>query len=253
MAELRTERLSVTRKGARLVDDANLTLQPGEFVALLGPNGAGKTTLLRAALGLERPTGGRAWLDGADTATLHPIVRARALAYLPQVRPLAWPARVRDVVALGRFAYGGALNRLGAQDADAVAQALLACDVVELADRRTDTLSGGELARVHAARALASRTPLLIADEPAAGLDPRHQFRMLDVIRGYVDHGGGALVVLHDLGLARRYADRVTLIVGGQILADGPPEAVLTPARIAEVYGVRAETDGARISLLGPI
>lgn len=243
----------VRARGAVLVDGADLDLRPGELVALLGPNGAGKTTLLRAALGLLRPAAGSAMIDGGDAARMAPAARARRIAYLPQVRPLAWPSPVRDVVALGRYAHGAASGRLGAEDAAAVGRALNACDLGRLADRRTDTLSGGELARVHCARALAAEASLLVADEPVASLDPRHQFQVMDVVRRFVDGGGGALVVLHDIPLAACYADRVVLLHGGRVVASGPVGEVLDAARLREVFGVRAEGRGEGIVLYGSV
>lgn len=243
----------VVRAGGRaLVDGADLDLRPGGLVALLGPNGAGKTTLLRAALGLVRADAGSASLDGADMARMAPAERARRVAYLPQARPLAWPSPVRDVVALGRFAHGAALGRLGADDAAAVGRALAACGLEGLAGRRTDTLSGGELARVHCARALAAEAPLLVADEPVASLDPRHQFQVMDVIRRFADGGGGALVVLHDIPLAARYADRAVLLKGGRVAASGPAAGILDAGRLRDVFGVRAEVRGGRVVLRGP-
>ena len=253
MVELITRDLTVKTGDTVLVHGADLRLAPGELVALLGPNGAGKTSLLRTALGLERRTGGMASLDGTDTARLSPMQRARLVAYLPQQRLLAWPSMVRDVVALGRYAYGAAPGRLSAADAAAVDAAIAQCDLAALAERDTDTLSGGELARVHCARAFASETPLLIADEPVAALDPRHQFRVMDIVRQCVAKGGGALVVLHDIALAARYASRMVWMQEGRIIADGPPEETLTEQRLAEVYGVRARVDGAVVEIEGAL
>ncbi len=240
MAELRTERLSVAAGARQLVRRASLTFASGEFVALLGPNGAGKTSFVRAALGLIPRSGGSSELAGCDTARLPPAERARRIAYLPQRRPLAWPNRVRDLVALGRFAYGTALGRLGPDDSEAVGRALEACDLGPLANRTADTLSGGELARVHCARVLASEAPLLAVDEPVGALDPRHQHRIMDFIRRFVDGGGGALVVLHDVLLAARYADRVCWMRAGRLLPAEPPREAVTEAAIAENYGMEA-------------
>ncbi len=231
--------ITVEVEGATLVADAALNVAPGELVVLLGPNGAGKTSLLRAALGLM-PASGTATLNGQPVATMAPIDRARALSYLPQARPLAWPARVRDVVALGRFAHGVTLGRLATRDAEAVEDALARCDLTTLADRATDTLSGGELARVHLARALAAQAPLIVADEPVAALDPRHQHRVMGLLRDFVRGGGGALAVLHDLALAAAYADRLVWMKSGCVVADGSVRETMTVERIAQVYGVRA-------------
>lgn len=253
MTELAVNNLSVLIGGETLVKEVSFALKPGELVALLGPNGAGKTKLLRAALGLEKRSGGGATLGGDDTSTLDPISRALKLSYLPQTRPLAWPSRVRDIVALGRFSHGAALSRLKGADAEAVESAIVACDIAHLSTRKADTLSGGELARVHCARAFAAQTPLFIADEPVAALDPRHQFRVMDLVAAFVRNGGGALVVLHDIGLAARYADRLMWMAKGSIIADGPPKETLTEMRLAELYGVKARIDGLRVEIDGAI
>ncbi len=245
--------LTLRAGGVTLVEDASFRLRSGELVALLGRNGAGKTSLLRGAIGIAPRTGGWSLLGGKDTARMPPRQRARQLAYLPQNRPLAWPNPVRDVVALGRFAQGVALGRLRGADKRAVQRALVACDLQQLAERSTATLSGGELARVHCARAFAAEAPLLIADEPVAELDPYHQFRVMALIRDYVGQGGGALVVLHDLMLARRYASRLIWMRDGRIVADGPPEATLDADRLAEIYGVQGYIDGTHIAIDGPL
>jgi iron complex transport system ATP-binding protein len=253
MAELLTQNLSVKAASTFLVREANLSLIPGELVALLGPNGAGKTSLLRAALGLEKRSEGLATLDGTDSEKLSPMQRARRVAYLPQQRPLAWPNTVRDVVSLGRFAYGAAPGKLGTADAEAVDRAIEHCGLTDLSSRNTDTLSGGELARVHCARAFAADAPLLVADEPVAALDPHHQFSTMDIVRQFVDDGGGALVVLHDIALAARYATRMVWMKDSRIVADGPPEETLTPERLADVYSVRARVDGRTVEIEGTL
>ncbi|MEM1037070.1 MAG: ABC transporter ATP-binding protein [Pseudomonadota bacterium] len=253
MTKLSAANLTVKVKDATLVEAASLSLVPGEFIALLGPNGAGKTSLIRAMLGLEHPTDGHATLDDEDTRTLNPIERARSIAYLPQTRPLAWPNTVRDIVSLGRFSHGAALGQLKPADADAVDRAIAACDITHLADRNADTLSGGELARMHCARAFAAEAPLLIADEPIAALDPRHQFRILDLIADYVKQGGGALVVLHDIQMAARYASRLVWMKDGHIVADGPPAETLTAERLKDIYGIRATIKDLKIEMAGPV
>lgn len=255
MAELLAKNITVRAAGAVLVERASFELRQGKLVALLGPNGVGKSTLLRAVLGFAATAGGTATLDGSPVTALSPMARARNISYLPQQRPLAWPNTVRDVVALGRFAHGAALGRLGKTDADAVERALTACDLQALSERQVDTLSGGELARVHFARASAAEAPLLLADEPVAALDPRHQLKIIELIRDFVDGGGGALVVLHDVALAASFADRLLWMQAGRIIADGPPADTLDDARMASVYGVRAQVqsdrDGYSVRILG--
>ena len=238
--ELTVENLCVRVGDRFLVENASLKLRSGELVVLLGPNGAGKTSLLRGILGLARKDSGAVQLQGRTLAEFNPQQRARQLSYLPQRRPLAWPSPVRDVVSLGRYAWGCAPGRLGAEDIMAVNSALAACDLHALADRPCDTLSGGELSRTHMARAMAAEAPLLLADEPTEALDPLHQHQVLSLIRAYADAGNGALVVLHEAALAARFADRLAWIREGHVVGDGPPAETLTPERMAEVYRVQA-------------
>ena len=253
MTKLSVESLSVTIDGTELVSLASFALTPGELVIMLGPNGAGKTLTLQHAIGLERPSGGSATLSGQDTHAMPPMTRAQYLTYLPQTRPLAWPLRVRDLVALGRFAHGMRLGKLSPEDENAIATAMQACDIAHLANRKASTLSGGELARVHCARAFAATTPLLIADEPVAALDPRHQFAIMNLFRAFVDQGGGALVVLHDITLAAKYADRLLWMKDGYLVADGTPADTLTPQRLAEIYGVQATFTDGHVQIDGPL
>lgn len=253
MTKLSVSNLGLAVGEALLVRDASFQLEPREIAVLLGPNGAGKTSLIRASLGLESRCTGSATFAGKETKALSPAERARHLAYLPQIRSLAWPNRVRDIVSLGRFSHGAAMGQLGESDAAAVDRAIWACDLVSLQHRRADTLSGGELARMHCARAFAAEAPLLIADEPTAALDPRHQFRILDLIKSYVVGGAGALLVLHDIELAARYATRLIWMKDGRIVADGSVTETLTEERLAEVYEVKAKIQGTRVVMEGAL
>ncbi|MBU6373246.1 MAG: ABC transporter ATP-binding protein [Alphaproteobacteria bacterium] len=245
MTDLALADVTVFRRARAALSGVSLSVRAGELVALLGPNGAGKTTLLRTALGLLKPDGGTVRLAGADPAALDARARARAIAYLPQARPLAWPIRIRDLVLLGRFAHAG--GHPGPDDHAAAARALAACGLDALADRRATDVSGGELARAHIARALAAETPALAADEPAAGLDPGHAWRVMGLLRARADAGGAVLVSVHDPALAAAFADRVVVLAGGCVTAEGRPDAALTPDLMARVYGVR--TGPSRLAL----
>ena len=241
MSLLRTEGLCVRLGGEAVVHSASLTVDAGEVVGLIGPNGAGKTTLLRAALGLIPLDGGAVWLGGQPLAALRPAERARRAAWLPQDREIAWPVAVERLVALGRMPHADGLGRLSAADRQAVADALAAMEISHLARRPATRLSGGERARVLIARALAQQAPLLVADEPAASLDPGYQLGLMEVFRRQAAAGRGVLLSLHDLSLAARWCDRLLLLHEGRITADGPPAAVLTTDRLRSVYGITAE------------
>lgn len=253
MAELRANELSVVHDNSEIVAATSFCVASGELVALLGANGVGKSTLIRTCMGLQAAASGTAFIDGENVHELNAQTRAKTMAYLPQVRPLAWPNRVRDVVALGRFSYGAAPGKLTGTDALAVEKAMAACGLSTLAHRTTDTLSGGELARVHCARAFASETPLIIADEPTAALDPRHQLMIMELFQSYVASGGGALVVLHDVALAARHATKLLWMKDGRIVGEGTPKDTLHSAMLADVYGVNAYVNGLDVQLLNPL
>lgn len=226
--------LTVRRGGRVILDAARIAVAPGECVGLIGPNGAGKTTLMRAALGLIPAEG------TSSLAALPRAERALAAAWLPQERQIAWPVPVREVVALGRQPHGG-------RDEGQTDAALERLNLSHLADRAATALSGGERARVLIARALAQDAPLLLADEPAAGLDPAGQIAAMRLFAALAAEGRGVLVSSHDLGLAAVHCDRLVLLDGGRTVADGPPGSVLTPARLARHFGLRARLEGGRL------
>lgn len=223
--------LSVARSGRPVLTGIDLSLRPGETVGLIGPNGAGKSTLMRAALGLI-PAQGTSTL-----AAMTPAARARAAAWLPQARDIAWPVTVRVLVLLGRLPHG---SRARPADHAAADRAMARMGLTALADRKVTELSGGEQARALFARALAQETPLILADEPVAGLDPAAQITAMQVLAERAAGGGAVLVALHDLGLAARHCSRLVLLHQGRVVADGPPREVLTPERLAHAFGLRA-------------
>lgn len=226
------------RLGPRVVVcDVSMSIDAGEVVALVGPNGAGKSSLLRLLAGLASPTTGRVSLEGAPLAARTAGEVATIVAYLPQARAVHWPMPVRAIVGLGRLPHQ-ARGSTPADDNRAIDTAMAEMDIVALAARPVLALSGGEQARVLLARALAQEPKLLIADEPTAGLDPGHQLALMDVLCRRAAAGSAAIVALHDLGLAARYADRVILLDGGRLVAAGPPAEVLSHVNIARTYGV---------------
>lgn len=245
MSVLSLDSAGVRLGGHRVLDAVSLDVHPGELVALLGPNGSGKSTTIKAALGLLPLEAGAARLGGDEVHGLGPRERGRRASYLPQTRRAVWSIEARDLVALGRFAYGSApYARLAEADRATVDHALKRCDAGELARRGVDTLSGGEQARVHLARSLAAGAPLLAADEPAAALDPRHQYEAMAVLKAEAEAGRGVLVALHDLHAARRWADRAVVLDRGRIAAQGVPGEALNAEVLANVFGVRETQAG---------
>lgn len=232
----------------------DLIFEPGSLVALVGPNGAGKSTLLRALAGLIRPTAGSVTLDGIDIATLSRAALAARVAVVPQTFDTLFPFTVREIVALGRTARLGLFARPTDRDVAAVARAIDQQDLGPLLDRRLDALSGGERQRVVVAMALAQESDVLLLDEPTAHLDPQHQLgtvrRVAELARA---RGVVALAVLHDLNLAT-LADRVVVLDGGRVVADGPPAIALAAAVVSGVFGpglVAAQVSGRTVILPG--
>ncbi|AHD02030.1 ABC transporter ATP-binding protein [Leisingera methylohalidivorans] len=232
MSVLSVENLSVTLRSRTVLREVSFAIREGEFVGLLGPNGAGKSSLMRAALGLI-PAQGRSSL-----AEMTAEDRARAAAWMPQSREIAWPIPVERLVALGRLPHLPQGLRLPPADQALVDQAIARMGLEPFRQRAASRLSGGEQARALIARALAQDTPLLLADEPAAGLDPAHQISTMGVFASLAAEGRAALVSLHDLGLAARHCTRLILLAEGGILADGAPAEVLTPALMARAFGI---------------
>lgn len=235
---LEARNVCVSLSDRQILAGVDLDLRPGEVVGLLGPNGAGKSTLMRALCGLL-PFEGSVTMDGRALQAISERDRARLVAFLPQARTIAWPLSVENVVRLARTPWRG-IGGFSARDEAAVADAMEAMEVLELANRTVTELSGGEQARVLAARALAQETPLLVADEPVAGLDPAHQMTMMAALRAHAARGKSIFVSLHDLTLAARWCDRVILTKAGRIYSAGRPTDVLTAAALADVFGIEA-------------
>ena len=232
-AALQIERLSVRLGGRPVLSEVNLTAKVGEVLGVLGPNGAGKTTLLRAALGLQARASGSVSLGGRALERLSDGERAGLAAYLPQERRVAWNMPAWRIAALG------AANRPPAEGHALALACLGELEVGGLAERGVLDMSGGERARVLLARLLVTQAPLLVADEPAAGLDPETQFLALDRLRSRAEAGAAVVVTLHDLTLAARTCDRLVVLDHGRIVADGSAAETLTPACLAAVVQSR--------------
>ena len=255
MTILEADGITITGPDRPILDRVSVAFgAEAGLVGLIGPNGAGKTTLLKSLLGLRRADSGAIRLDGKSLEAWKRPEIARRVGYLAQGAPCHWPMTAERIVALGVLPDAGRVDR--AELEARVVEAMERTGTIHLRARNVTSLSGGERSLVMIARCLAGGAPLLLADEPVTGLDPRHQIAVMRTLaaRDNTHEGGGTgrVVVLHDLGLAARFCSRLVLLAEGRILADGPPCDVLTESHLATAYEITAtirEIDGQMVIL----
>ena len=241
-----------------LLDGVTLHADRGQLVGLIGPNGAGKSTLLRAMSGILGYRDGAVRLDGADIKSLSSKAIAAGLALIPQIAPYTHGFTCIELVLMGRYPHLGRFQIEGKEDDRIARDAMRLTEIEQFADRTLDTLSGGERQRVFVSRALAQQPRVLLLDEPTSNLDILHQLKVFDLVRKLVDEGLTAVAAIHDLNMAARYCDRLVLLTGGRVLAEGSPEEVLSPETIESAFGVKASvyrepvTGALAIGLIGP-
>jgi ABC-type cobalamin/Fe3+-siderophores transport system ATPase subunit len=224
------------------VKDVSLTIAEGQLVALTGPNGSGKSTLLKMAARVVTPSSGEVRLDGRALRDWPAKEYARRTAYLPQNPEPAFPMRAIDVVVSGRAPFLERFAWESAADFAAAREALALCDAEHLADRDLDEVSGGERQRVFLARVLAGAPRLILLDEPFAALDVSHVQQFSALLRDIVERTGcTVLFASHDLNWAGAYSDRMLVMRGGVLSADGTPREVMQPERIRELFGFEAD------------
>ncbi|MBC7109847.1 MAG: ABC transporter ATP-binding protein [Archaeoglobi archaeon] len=224
--------------GERVVlKDVSLEVQRGELVSIIGPNGSGKTTLIRAIGGFADIFDGEILLDGESLRKMSFRERAKRIAVVPQNTYVEFPYRAREIVMMGRTPYIPRFRRESREDERAVDEAMKLTGTYELRERRMDELSGGERQRVIIARALAQRPKLLLMDEPTAHLDINYQIEIFSLIKK-LKNSMGVLCSIHDVNLASEFSDRMLMIHGGRIVAEGSPEDVLSEKNIRRVFGI---------------
>jgi ABC-type cobalamin/Fe3+-siderophores transport system ATPase subunit len=231
------EGVTVRIDGITIVDGVQLVAESGQMVGLVGPNGSGKSTMLRTIYRALRPAAGAIHLDDHDVWRLSARQSAQRSAVVAQEAPSEFDLTVSEVVTMGRTPYKRLLERDSTEDARIVADALARVEMTEFAERAYATLSGGEKQRTLVARALAQRSQVLILDEATNHLDIHAQLGLMELVRGL---GVTVIAALHDLNLAASYCDTVCVLSGGRVVAAGSVDDVLTPSRLAEVFGVRA-------------
>jgi iron complex transport system ATP-binding protein len=241
VVRLRAEQVRLGYGDRTIVDGLDLDVVAGTITAVIGPNGCGKSTLLRALGRLLKPTAGQVVLDGKRIDRIPTREIAKVLGLLPQAPSAPEGLTVADLVARGRHPHQAWYRQWSADDEDAVAQALEWTGIADLAERPVDQLSGGQRQRAWISMALAQGTDLLLLDEPTTFLDLAHQVDVLELVRRLHSEAGRTVVmVLHDLNLAARYADRLVAMREGRIVAAGKPAEVITEELLEKVFGLAA-------------
>ncbi len=233
------ENASFAIDGQTLLHPLTLSLATGQVIGLIGHNGSGKSTLLKL-LARQQPTaGGSVRCLGRDLRNWKEREFARNVAYLPQQPPPAAGMLVRELVALGRYPWHGALGRFGRSDRRKVDEAILLTDIATFADRQVETLSGGERQRVWLAMLMAQDSRCLLLDEPISALDIAHQVEVLTLVRRLaIDRGLGVILVLHDVNMAARFCDEIVALHSGRLIARGTPSELMLGERLEEIYGL---------------
>ncbi len=239
MTDLAAVDVTVALDRTPVINSVSCAVSGGGWLALIGPNGAGKSTLIRAMAGLIA-YGGTVTLDAVDTRAMKAKERARVLAYVPQEPTLPPDLTVEQYVLLGRTPHLGYLATPGRHDRERVRSAMARLDVTKFAQRRLARLSGGERQRAVLARALAGDPKVLLLDEPTSMLDVGHEQQVLELVDGLRKDAGLTVVsTLHDLTVAGQYADTLVMLDGGEVVASGSPQTVLTAALIESVYAAK--------------
>ena len=235
---LRGVGLTLGYGGEPVSSNLDVIVPDGSFTVIIGPNACGKSTLLRALARLLPPEAGKVILDGRDIRESNSKAIARRLGLLPQTSTSPAGITVKDLVARGRFPHQSLLRQWSSADDSAVAQALAATGVADLASRRVEELSGGQKQRVWLSLVLAQETPLLLLDEPTTFLDITHQLDVLRLCRKLHKDGYTLVAVLHDLNLAFRFATHLIVMCDGKVVAQGSPEEIVTADLIGDVYNI---------------
>ncbi|PCI21471.1 MAG: cobalamin/Fe3+-siderophore ABC transporter ATP-binding protein [Piscirickettsiaceae bacterium] len=231
--------INVNLSAKKILKGISTEFAENQLIGLIGPNGAGKSTLLRVLAGLQMIESGKVELNSQRLQDLSNLNLAKKITYLPQTHECHWPMTVERVVMLGRYPHVDS-HRLDDVNMQAVEQAIKDVDIEHLVGRSVNELSGGERARVMLARALATQSDILLADEPIVSLDPRHQIEVMALLKTLAEKGKTVIVVLHELHLAMRYCDSLVLLNKGKVASEGTPENVLTPEYMSTIYGVDA-------------
>ncbi len=242
MVKLKIKDVEFSYASVPILKNVCIELRASEMLSVVGPNGAGKSTLLRCIDRILKPQRGSILLDEREIKEMSRMELAKKMGYIPQSSAQVFPATVFDTVLLGRRPHVG--WRSSEKDTKMVLEMLQMLNIKSFAMRDINELSGGQQQKVFIARALTQEPDVLLLDEPTSNLDIKHQLEVMDIIKNIVrEKGIAAIMAIHDLNLASRYADRIVMMNGGEIFDAGDAAAVLTPENIKHVYDVEVKVN----------
>jgi iron complex transport system ATP-binding protein len=240
MVKLKIKDVEFSYASVPILKDVCIELRASEMLSVVGPNGAGKSTLLRCIDRILKPQRGSILLDEREIKEMSRMELAKKMGYIPQSSAQVFPATVFDTVLMGRRPHIG--WRSSEKDMKKVLETLQLLNIKSFAMRDINELSGGQQQKVFIARALTQEPDVLLLDEPTSNLDIKHQLEVMDIIKNIVrEKGIAAIMAIHDLNLASRYADRIIMMNGGEVFDAGDAASVLTPENIKHVYDVEVE------------
>lgn len=234
---IQTVNLDFSIHKKKLLSAISCQFPQGQLTGLIGPNGAGKTTLLKLIAGINTPTAGYCYIDKKTVQQYSYQQRSLLIGYLAQKNTVAWPMTVAQVVALGLLP----LSVIQSEQAALIHQALVSTEVEHLKTASVADLSGGELARVLLARVLITNTPIILADEPIASLDPYHQLKVLTILKRQALSGKTVIISLHDINFAQRFCDHIVLLKAGKLVAEGAKADIIQPEIMSAVYDIEMQ------------
>jgi len=235
---LKIDRLHFRIGEKQILHGVSAEFEPGKMHGIIGPNGAGKSTLLKNICKIWEPQSGTVFLDSKDYRTMSRKALSTMITLVPQNAAIGFPISVYDIVSMGRHPHLGRFQSLTQKDRDIVEKALRTTHSYDLKDRNINELSGGECQLAVVARALATEASFVLLDEPTSDLDINHSLTIMELLCDLKEKGKTILVNIHDLNLARRYCDTISIIHRGEMFFIGAPSEAFSEANIQKIFGV---------------
>jgi len=236
---LRIQNLFFSISDKQILKDVTAEYESFKIHGIIGPNGAGKSTLLKNICRIWQPQAGTVFINAKNYRDISRKELSRSITMVPQNTHISFPVSVYDIVAMGRNPHSGRFQSLAGKDRDIIKKALETTQIWTLKDRSINTVSGGELQLAIIARALATEADILLLDEPTSDLDIHHCLDIMELLCELKSEGKTILVNIHDLNIAGRYCDSISIIYDGELIFKGAPAEALSKENLHRVFGVQ--------------